>query len=343
MNLLFTSVGRRTYLIKYFRKALGKEGKIFAANSSALSPAFLEADESVVTPTIYDKEYIPFLLKYCKKNSITAIISLFDIDVPVLSNHKKDFEKIGTRVLVSNSKFVEICNDKLKTYNFLMENNFNAPLTLCSLERAKNYIKEGKIKYPLIVKPRWGMGSIGGFKADNEQELDVFYAKTKKEVEKTYLKYESQQDISECVIIQEMIDGQEYGLDVMNDLEGNYQNTCIKRKIAMRSGETDCSVTVDDEEIREIGERIAKKSNHIGNLDMDIFKTKAGKCYVLEMNARFGGGFPFSYLAGVDMPKAIIMWLKGEEVDRKILTPNIGVLGQKDIELVRLPVELLKD
>ena len=181
------------------------------------------------------------------------------------------------------------------------------------------------------------------FKADNEQELDVFYAKTKKEVEKTYLKYESQQDISECVIIQEMIDGQEYGLDVMNDLEGNYQNTCIKRKIAMRSGETDCSVTVDDEEIREIGERIPKKSNHIGNLDMDIFKTKAGKCYVLEMNARFGGGFPFSYLAGVDMPKAIIMWLKGEEVDRKILTPNIGVLGQKDIELVRLPVELLKD
>ena len=168
------------------------------------------------------------------------------------------------------------------------------------------------------------MGSIGVFKADNEQELDVFYAKTKKEVEKTYLKYESQQDISECVIIQEMIDGQEYGLDVMNDLEGNYQNTCIKRKIAMRSGETDCSVTVDDEEIREIGERIAK-------------------CYVLEMNARFGGGFPFSYLAGVDMPKAIIMWLKGEEVDRKILTPNIGVLGQKDIELVRLPVELLKD
>ena len=134
MNLLFTSVGRRTYLIKYFRKALGKEGKIFAANSSALSPAFLEADESVVTPTIYDKEYIPFLLKYCKKNSITAIISLFDIDVPVLSNHKKDFEKIGTRVLVSNSEFVEICNDKLKTYNFLIENNFNAPLTLCSLE-----------------------------------------------------------------------------------------------------------------------------------------------------------------------------------------------------------------
>lgn len=76
---------------------------------------------------------------------------------------------------------------------------------------------------------------------------------------------------------------------------------------------------------------------------MDIFKTKAGKCYVLEMNARFGGGFPFSYLAGVDMPKAIIMWLKGEEVDRKILTPNIGVLGQKDIELVRLPVDLLKN
>ncbi|MGN0028110.1 MAG: carbamoyl phosphate synthase-like protein, partial [Clostridium sp.] len=77
MNILITSVGRRSYLVNYFKEALGEKGEIHVANSSSVSPAFQYADKSVVTPLIYDDNYIPFLKKYCIENNIDAIISLF--------------------------------------------------------------------------------------------------------------------------------------------------------------------------------------------------------------------------------------------------------------------------
>jgi carbamoyl-phosphate synthase large subunit len=336
MNLLLTSVGRRSYLVEYFKKALEGQGKVFVANSTALSPAFLVADESVIVPEIYDPQYIPFLLRYCAEKNIKAIISLFDIDLPILARHKQDFERIGTKVLVSDSDFIDICNDKWKTYQFLRENGFQTPATYLELKKVKRDLKDGELHYPLMVKPRWGMGSIAVYEADNEAELDVFYLKIKRDIEKSYLKYESAQNMEESVLIQEKIDGQEYGMDVINDLEGEYVNTIVKLKRAMRFGETDCAMTVDEPIMHELGERIAQISHHIGNLDVDLFKTQEGECYVLEMNARFGGGYPFSHMAGVNLPQAIVNWLLGKTAEENLFIPKIGVLGQKDIRLVQI-------
>ena len=134
-----------------------------------------------------------------------------------------------------------------------------------------------------------------------------------------------------------MIDGQEYGLDIINDLEGNYQSTIVKKKIAMRSGETDCAMTVNMKKLTQIGEKLSVVLNHVGNLDCDLFINNKEEIYVLEMNARFGGGYPFSHLAGVNLPKAIIKWLRNETVDvDKLLTAQPNVIGQKDIEIVEL-------
>lgn len=335
LNLLFTSVGRRSYLVNYFKEALNGTGTIHVANSSDHSPAFQVADRSVVTPLIYDEAYIPFLLDYCKENQIDAIISLFDIDLPILAQNKERFKEIGTNVLVSDPGVVERCNDKWQTYQFLVENGFHAPATFLSVEDVKKAISEGKVSYPLIVKPRWGMGSIGVFEVENDEELSVIYKKTQRNIQQTYLKYESEQDTDRCVLIQEKILGQEYGLDVINDFNANYRNTICKMKYAMRSGETDCAITVDSEDLRNLGEHLSKTMGHIGNMDVDVFKTQ-DTTYILEMNARFGGGYPFSHVAGVNLPLAFIMWLRGEEPDMELLTPTYGITVQKDISLVIL-------
>lgn len=335
MNILFTSVGRRSYLIEYFKEALNGEGEIHVMNSSDISPAFLIADKATVSPLIYDENYIPFLLEYCVKNKISAVISLFDIDLPVLALNKQKFEQIGTKVIVADYEKVEICNDKWKTFLFLKEEGFKVPKTYLDLETVKSEIRNGNLEFPLIIKPRWGMGSISILEAENEKELEVFCDKVRRNILKTYLKYESKDNLDESVLIQEKIFGQEYGLDVINDLDGKYINTIVKKKYAMRSGETDCAVTVSDAIADNIGRELSGKMKHVGNLDVDVFKT-ADCYYVLEMNARFGGGYPFSHMAGVNLPLAIIKWLKGENVTNETLTADIGVMSQKDISMVKL-------
>lgn len=118
MNVLLTSVGRRAYMVKYFKDALGVDGQVHVCNSDDLTVAFHYADKAVVSPLIYSEEYIPFLLNYCKENKIGALISLFDMDLPVLAKNKQRFEEIGTSVIVSEPELIEICNDKWKTYQF---------------------------------------------------------------------------------------------------------------------------------------------------------------------------------------------------------------------------------
>ena len=114
MNILLTSAGRRTYLVEYFKEALqmaGVEGHVHAANSQEC-PAFYAADQWVKTPLIYESEYIPFLLDYCKHKRIGMVIPLFDIDVPVLAAHRAEFEAIGTILVTADETIARICNDK---------------------------------------------------------------------------------------------------------------------------------------------------------------------------------------------------------------------------------------
>lgn len=331
-NILLTSAGRRTYLVEYFKEAVAGKGKIHAANSQ-ICQAFSSADQWVVTPLIYDKNYIPFLLEYCRKNNITMLISLFDIDLPVLAAHRKEFAEIGVDVVVSDTDTVAVCNDKWKTYQFLMEHHLPAPKSFITLTEAKQAVKEGRLSYPLMVKPRWGMGSLSVYEADNEEELEVFYKKIFREIGDSYLRFESSQNLEMCVLIQEKLDGQEYGLDIINDLNGCYQVTVPKRKAAMRSGETDAAETVDNEELRQLGQQLSSLLHHRGNLDVDVFQAN-GQYYILEMNARFGGGYPFSHAAGIDLPRALLSWEKGEQPKKEWLTARYGVRAQKAIKIL---------
>ncbi|MGG7213217.1 ATP-grasp domain-containing protein [Clostridium nigeriense] len=339
MNILLTSVGRRSYLVKYFKEALCETGKVHVSNSSYISPAFQYADKSVVTPLIYDDNYVSFLKNYCIENNINSIISLFDIDLPILSSNKKEFEDIGTKVIVSDEAVINICNDKWQTYDFLINNNFNSPKTFLGLNSAILALRDKEIEYPVIIKPRWGMGSISVYEAENEEELVVLYKRAIRNVTDTYLKYESMEKMEESILIQEKLKGQEYGLDVINNLNGEYQNTIVKKKLMMRSGETDCAEIIESEIMKSLGKEISSKLKHISNLDMDVFLSNDIP-YILDMNARFGGGYPFSHMSGVNLPQAIVYWLEGKEVDKSLLIEKKVLIAHKDINIVPIKTDI---
>lgn len=335
MNILLTSVGRRGYLVDYFKKVLNEKGKVFVSNSEKNSPAFKYADEHVVSPLIYDNNYVDFLLGYCKANNINILVPLFDIDLFVLASNKDKFEEIGVTVVVSNKNFIEICNDKWLTYRYLKNNNILIPKTFLSIEETRKSLNKNKVSFPLILKPRWGMGSLEIFTADNMEELVIFYEKIKRNIKNSYLKYESSHDINNSVIIQEKIIGEEYGVDIINDLNGNYRSTIIRKKLGMRAGETDAAQIVENKIISDMTYKLASISKHIGNLDIDILSDNEDY-YILDMNARFGGGYPFSHLAGVNLPLALINWCVNKEINEDTLKARVGTIGQKDIRIVEV-------
>ena len=329
MNVLLSSVGRRAYMVKFFKEVVSPDGFVHVCNSDNMSVAFKYADRRVVSPLIYDKEYIPFLLKYCKENKIDMIISLFDMDLLVLARHKEDFEGIGTRVIVSEPSIIEVCNDKWATFEYLKKHGFNTPQTYLSLHDILSAVQTGELNYPIIVKPRFGCGSISVSTAYDEEDLRYLTKKANKEIEGNYLKYESSVT-DKKVIYQECLKGQEYGADIINDLEGNVRSVIVRKKLAMRSGETDIAELVDEPVIKHTLTMLGNLTHHIANMDCDVFMID-GIPYILEMNARFGGGYPFSHMGGCNLPQAIVNWIEGKHVPVEMISSKVGVAGFKEI------------
>ena len=133
-NILFTCAGRRNYLINYFKEALNGNGKVIAVDQDVLAPALIDADIAIKVPDIYDELYISKLLEITKEYSVNAIISLNDLELPILSKNKGIFEQVGVKVIISDEKVIDIGFDKFKTFNFLKNLGIKTPKTFVSLD-----------------------------------------------------------------------------------------------------------------------------------------------------------------------------------------------------------------
>jgi carbamoyl-phosphate synthase large subunit len=333
MNVLLTCAGRRNYLVKFFGDALGAQGQVFAADASTEAPALQEADRAFVVPSINHPSYIDSLLSICRKYEAHLLFSLNDLELPLIAREKERFLQIGTVPVVSSPEVIDICFDKWATLGFLRDCGLDVASTCDSLDDAQEFLSQGELTFPLVIKPRWGSASIGIEYPEDKEELDLAYRLVRKRLPRTILAGPSAEDLAHSILIQEFLTGEEYGLDIINDLDGNYVTTFVKRKLKMRAGETDRSVTVQDNRLMEVGRTIGQQLGHIGNLDCDVFVTDSG-CYVLEMNPRFGGGYPFSHIAGANLPAAIIAWARGETPDPSWLTVEYDVTASKYYDLI---------
>jgi carbamoyl-phosphate synthase large subunit len=335
MNILLTSAGRRSYIVDYFKACEGVD-KVFVCNSS-FSIACKRADGYFISPLIYDKEYIPSLLDFCISNNITFLLSLFDIDLLVLAKNRQLFQTHGIQLVLAPESFIKICNDKWQTFQFINSIGLKAPRSFLRKEEILRELSSGTISYPVIIKPRWGMASIGVYKVFNARELDVLSERCKRDISNSYLKYESSFTSDYPIIYQEFLYGEEYGLDVLNDLKGHFVATFPKQKITMRSGETDLGRTTCPSAFIDLSKRISQFSSHEGILSVDCIKNGLD-IFIIEMNCRISGHYPLSYLAGFNYPQLLINWLLGKGTDKELLRFEENLLIIKDL----VPAVLLK-
>lgn len=336
MNILLSCAGRRNYLVNYFKSALHGSGKVVATDMQVNAPALVDADIAVQVSSIYHPGYIDEIIRVCKEYEVRLLVSLNDLELPIVAKNKYRFEEIGVRAVVSDIGVIDICFDKWKTTQFLQKSGLVTPVTFVDINKALAAIEKGDLKFPVVIKPRWGSASIGIEYPDSKEELKLAYKLLSLRLHKTILASASQADIEHAILIQEKVSGQEYGMDVLNDFTGRFVKAFPKKKLAMRAGETDKSVSVENNALLEIGRKLGESLGHIGNLDCDVFETDNGY-YVLELNPRFGGGYPFTHEAGADFPSIFIEWCKGNTNIDSFLQFRVGEAYSKYDKLMSVP------
>lgn len=335
MNLLFSCIGRRNYIVDYFRAHLGPKDRIIGTSNSKWTAGFQSCDLGIVLPNIKDPDYIPTVFNLCREYQIDAVLSFFDPDIDALSRHRKGLEEISVIPFLPTAQVSDICFDKWHTWLFLQEQGYGAPDTFLDLEAACRSLEAGRIKFPLMIKPRHGFGSRNLFVARNFTELETFF------------------HYDRDMIIQETLHGQEYHLDICNDLSGEVLAVIPKRKVTMRAGETDQAEISGCRYLIDLGLRLGQalgELGHVGPLDVDLFVTQ-DEAKILEINPRFGGAYPVSHLAGADFPLLILRLIRGETVQPEIgrFQPGIimmktyRILGGRPSDLFQSTVDLSTD
>lgn len=294
LNVLFSSVGRRVELVKAFREASNElkiKSKLIGVDMDELAPALNFVDKKYKVPKLSSEEFIPQIIEICKKENVAIIIPTLDTELSLYSKNKELIQnECGAKVMVSDENVISIIRNKVKTYEFLKENNFSVP----KLIKEKD-VKDKEYKFPLFIKPLDGSSSINNFKINNERELEFF---------KEYVSNP---------MIQEFSEGQEYCVDVFCDFKGNVITVVPKVRIAHRGGEITKAKIVKDRELIEIGKKLANLLKPCGEINFDCIKTENG-VDIIEINGRFAGGSPISFKSGANSPKKIYQLLMNEEL-----------------------------
>jgi carbamoyl-phosphate synthase large subunit len=333
MNVLLTCAGRRNYLNDFFQHELAGRGRVLACDTSAAAPALATADEGLIVPPMDDPGYFDALLSICREHQVRLVISVNDLELGGLARRVDQFREAGTIAVVADPAVIATCQDKWSTFKLLRSCGIPTPDTYLSPIQVRAAVTRGDLRFPLIVKPRWGSSSIGCERIENDHELSLAYEWGQIQVRRSIFWNLSQGDCKECLVFQELQSGVEYGMDVVNDLDGDYVATLVRRKLAMRCGNTDRAVTAEDERLERLGREISRCLGHIASLDCDVMLTDAGP-QVLDLNPRLGGGYPFSHLAGANLPAALIAWANGDQADAAWFKPRLGVTASKFDELM---------
>lgn len=324
MNILVLSAGTRNKIIQYFKKALTDEngqrtGKVIATDMSELAPAVYEADKFYKVSRITDPGYVDSILDICRKEHISAVLSLIDPELSLLAKNEKLFEKNNVTVIGSSYELCEMSLDKMQMYQWLTGHGYKTAKSYTDKNTFYSDLASGTISFPVFVKPVRGSASIAISKVFDQKTIELLFAH------------------ADNLMIQEYLAGQEIGADVYIDMiSGEVVSIFTKKKIVMRAGETDKSVSFKDEKLFSWIEKFVKEAGYRGQIDIDIFEIN-GEYYISEVNPRFGGGYPHAYECGCDHMKLIINNLQGRVNDQKIgnYEENIYMMKYNEIMVRR--------
>ncbi|MBT5421205.1 MAG: ATP-grasp domain-containing protein [Candidatus Cloacimonetes bacterium] len=285
-NILITSAGKRVSLVKAFQKELKEifpNAKVYAADANPkLAAACIAADGWFEVPRLNSLNYINELITICLNNSISLIVPTIDTELLILSENEELLKSNSIKTVISSKELIKKCRDKRLIHNFFESKG---------VEVAKEFSKD-ELEFPLFIKPSDGSRSVDTFVIENRDDLTEYHFQNEKFMFLEYLNH------SEYI---------EYTCDLYYGNDSNLKCVVPRKRIEVRDGEVNKGKTENNELVKYIKGKLRVIEGAKGCLTVQFFIHHKNRRIVgIEINPRFGGGFPLTYLAGGNYPKWII-------------------------------------
>ena len=296
VGILITSAGRRGELIRIWKDSalasLGTEARVYANDlKPSLSAACQLADQSFEICRCTEPDYPAQVLEQCLVHDIKLVIPTIDTELQPLAEARTTFEAAGVQVVVSDPELVRQCRDKRRTAALFASLSIPSPKIL----------NPAQLTFPCFMKPVGGSCSQGIKAIPSAEHLAPIDTRNSNN------------------LFQELVPSRwiEYTLDLCYSKSGDLLGCVPRQRLEVRGGEISKGITRKDKVLQSLKKRIARLKGARGVVTLQIFVDPGREQMLgIEINPRFGGGYPMSHAAGVDYPGMLIReYLLGETLN----------------------------
>ena len=295
-NVLILSAGRRVELVQDFQTEAAKFSDDVKILTTDLVPRMSSAchvsDGSFEVPLISSDSYIDSIFDLAVRENIGLIIPTIDTELQKLANERGRFEAAGIHIIVSDADFIARCRDKRKTADLFAHYGIRSP---------EIYDRE-KLVFPCFAKPYDGSRAIGAKRIDTPADLTPEVLADPK--------------LMFCQLIDIENEFSEFTVDMYYDRQGRLKCTIPRKRLEVRTGEVSKGITRKNSLYQTLLEKMAVLEGARGCITAQFFcNEETGEFYGVEINPRFGGGFPLTYAAGGNYPGWLMHeYFRNEEI-----------------------------
>src|SRR4051794_12226569 len=285
--VILTGVGKRYDIVSAF----AQHAFTIAADPSPLAPARYAADLRVAPPRVDDPGYVPFLEDLVASHGVKAVVPLTDLDIEVLARAER------LPAFVPSGDVARATYDKYETHGLLLSKGLPSPPTVLPGEEPESF--------PVMVKPRRGSGARSIHPAADREEMEFF------------VRY-----VKEPVMVQRLMGGPEFSIDLLCDLDGRCLNAIPRTMIESRGGESIKGTVIHDQELIDLGRSVGEALGVRGPCTVQAFRDPEIGIGIADVNTRFGGAFPgpmYAARPGHTYPELMVRMAAGERIE-----PHVG-------------------
>lgn len=295
-NILITSAGKRVVLVKTFQKTLQEmdlDAKVYTVDlKPEMAPAGYVSEECIRVPRCTSDDYMDVLLQICIDKQIGVVIPTIDTELKVLSENRVRFLEQGIQIVISDTAFITTCRDKRLTDSLFHELGIPTP----------KIMDKDHVTFPLFAKPYDGSLSANTHLVHDQEELTKDILNDPK------------------MLLMEYVNTKEYKeftVDMYYGQDGQVKGIVPRERIEIRAGEINKGITRKNMIVGFLKQRMGTLQGVRGCICLQLFyRLSDHDIKGIEINPRFGGGFPLTYYAKANYAEYIIReYLLGETID----------------------------
>lgn len=288
-EILILSAGRRVSLLRAFEKASHEYGLRVSAGdmNPVMSSACQLAAKTITLPRNDSIEYHAVLRDYCVQNDVRLVVPTLDTELARLSKMRDEFAAFGCTIAVSEPDLIAICRDKRETATHFEKFGLRSPALF----------DPNALQFPVLVKPYDGSLSAGISILRSPEEVTPDIVANPKNIFCAYL---------------EPRDFEEFTCDAYFNSNGDIRCVVPRLRVEVRGGEVSKGRTAKNDIVPFLFSQLAQLPGARGCMTIQIMRHKeTGALFLIEINPRFGGGYPLTARCGA----AYHQWLIDEYVN----------------------------